>query len=183
MLGYLKSLFQLSLSPARGWEDIAADSVDPRELASHGLYPLIALAAASEFLALIYDSEATIVSTLQQAIATFIIYFVGYFIGAWALSMALPSMAYKTVSERKILTFANYSSGLLTVIAIAANAIHGLVTLIYFLPIYVMIIQWKGMRYLCVDEPETWKFILLMICGLILPPYLLGMLFHLIIPS
>lgn len=183
MLGYLKYMFQLALSPARGWEDIAVDNASPRDIASSGLYPVIGVAALSEFMALLFDSEATVVGSIQHAVSTFLMYFVGYFVGAWALSMALPSMSYKHVSEKRILTFANYSAGLLAVIAVLANAIHGLVTLIYFLPIYVMIIQWKGMRYLSVDESMTLRFILLMVVGLILPPYLLGLLFNLIIPS
>ena len=54
MLEYLKYLVQLLLSPARGWEDISAKSPDPEEMTRKGLYPLIGIAAVSEFCAFFY---------------------------------------------------------------------------------------------------------------------------------
>lgn len=57
MLQYLKYLFQLLLSPGLGWEDIEHTDPDPEELTRKGLYPLMGLAAATEFLAFFYERE------------------------------------------------------------------------------------------------------------------------------
>lgn len=181
MLLYLKSILQLILSPAHGWEDVAKDAEEPRYLAFGGLYPMIALTSLTTFLALFYDSEATFVPTLIKSIEVFLIFFLGYFIGIWIFSIILPTLSRKGVDEKKIQTFGVYSTGLLALIWLVSNVLPMKLTIIYFLPLYVMIVQWKGWRYLGVDSRNQFKFVVLSIVGFILPPYLLYFLFSLIL--
>ena len=69
MSAYLKYLFQLILSPSRGWEDLSHDGADPDELLRRGLYPLTGITALSEFLQLFYSRYAGFGSVLQAAIS------------------------------------------------------------------------------------------------------------------
>ena len=50
MLLYIKHLFQLIISPGRGWEDIGHADSDPRRLLLNGLLPWLAVVALTSFL-------------------------------------------------------------------------------------------------------------------------------------
>ena len=57
MLEYLKLMMQLLLVPVRGWEDVSSASPDPDEMLRKGLYPLMGVAALSEFVSFFYVRE------------------------------------------------------------------------------------------------------------------------------
>jgi len=54
MFAFLKYLIQLLLSPSHGWEDLETRDPDPEEMTRSGLYPLMGIAAATEFLSFFF---------------------------------------------------------------------------------------------------------------------------------
>lgn len=83
------SLFGCILSPVEGFKNIKRLDVSAERFASDCFYPLIALSAVSNFAALFYTEDSTIVSCLIAGIITFITFFFGYFTvmlcGRWLL--------------------------------------------------------------------------------------------------
>lgn len=65
MLKFLTCLIQLIISPAKGWEDIAAVGEEPRKICSDGFYPLLGLTACSVFTRRLYDSDLGLVTMIQ----------------------------------------------------------------------------------------------------------------------
>lgn len=76
-----------------------------------------------------------------------------------------------------------YSLGLLSLISLLVNCLPITTVVLFFLPIYVAIIMWKGTTYMEVAHGSEGQFMLVAIPGVIVPPYLIYFLFSLIIPS
>ena len=71
MLEYLKLMMQLLLVPVRGWEDVSSASPDPDEMLRKGLYPLMGVAALSEFVSFFYVRELSLATVLVRAVVDF----------------------------------------------------------------------------------------------------------------
>lgn len=183
MWKFIKHIFQLTLSPANGWEDIAAAREDVTRLQSGGFYPLTALTTVSVFIAFFYHDGLTLSTMLTDAIVTFVMFFLGYFASSFILSIYMPRLAEGGYSERRCNTFVIYTLAMLEVIAIIQNCVPITLALTLFLPIYVGIVMWKGVRYMDVPAENTGKFMIVAIFGVLLPPYLLMFLFKLVMPS
>ena len=80
MGSFLKYLFQIILSPAKGWEDMAYDlntnRINVRHLYIHAFLPLIATCAATSFLRLFYGADWLL--CLASAIRVFVALFLTY---------------------------------------------------------------------------------------------------------
>ncbi|MCC8071511.1 MAG: hypothetical protein LIO90_06900 [Bacteroidales bacterium] len=182
MLTYYKSLLQLVLAPSSGWEDLGKDNLPPRWLLKVGLIPLIAITALTVFLLPLYHRDCSMATLLQHSIVIFIKYFLTYFIASFMLSIFLPMMAEEEVGVRRRDTFILYSLSLMAVIGLLQNCFPIEMALTYFLPLYVAIVMWRGMSYLCVPQQRAGQFMALTLLSIIAPPYLLGMLFGCVIP-
>ena len=93
MFTFLKYLVQLLLSPTHGWEDIEKRNPDPEELMRSGLYPLMGIAAATEFLAFFYQRHVELATVLIRSVADFGSYFVSI------ISRRLPPPALSTAER------------------------------------------------------------------------------------
>lgn len=174
---FLKLLFHLILSPARGWEDVALEDPDPRRLMTTGLYPLFAIAALSAFIVGIYDPELTFVDMLQRAIITFVQFFISYYIAQFVFSIFIRR--YVTdglISEDRVSVFISIGLGLLAVLEVIMNCLPVELSLVQFLPLYVAFILWKGAPYLDIMETKMDRFVILAGASIIVPVYLLGLL-------
>lgn len=181
MLTFFKNLMQLILSPAHGWEDIARSAEKVDKLRSSGLYPLTAITALSVFLQGIYHVDQGLSDLLIGAVVTFVMFFVGYFCGVFVLTTVMPGIQAPGThtGERRINTLAIYSTGLLELIAIIANCVPITMALTLFLPLFVVVVIFKGARYLRVDPQYTARYVVLTSIALIAVPYLLKYLFDL----
>ncbi|MCM1519428.1 MAG: hypothetical protein NC098_01420 [Lachnoclostridium sp.] len=178
---FFRNIFQLILHPAHGWEDIAKENTPARIPALGGLLPLIIIAALSVFLAPIYHSIVDWTRLVFNAVATFTMFFPAYFLGAFMLINFAGPMLKVPLDENKCNTFALYTIGLLAIITILTNCFPFLDSFIYFLPIYVAIIQWKGIDYMSVKPEAVGHFMMLAVLGVLAPPYIIYFLFSLII--
>lgn len=181
MKRYLRHLLQLVLSPGNGWEDIASASISPREIALKGYYPLIMLTAVSVFAQWVWHHSADFTLLFMRMIITAIVYFIGYFFGVFILSVFLEPCLEGRYDEARAQTFTLYTLGLLAVISLLINCLPVSQILLFFLPIYVGIIQWKGVAYMGVRPDKAGVFMFIAVLGVLCPPYLFYFLFSLLL--
>ena len=181
MFSFLRDLMQLILSPAHGWEDIARNAESVERLRSSGLYPLTAVSALSVFLQGIYHVDKGLPELLVGAVVTFVMFFVGYFCGVFVLTTAMPGMQAPGThtGERRINTLAIYCTALLELIDIMANCVPITMALTLFLPLFLVVVIYKGAKYLRVDAQYTVRYVAITTLALVAVPYLLQYLFEL----
>lgn len=178
---YLKYLFQLILSPSRGWEDISHDGAAPEELLRKGFYPLTGIAAATEFIRLFYERDAGIGHVLQSAIALFCAFFASLFLCRMILDALLPKVTEGNMSERRTATLNIMSLGLMELISVISNCVPTGLTLLHFLPIYALLIYYKASRYMAVRQDSEMYYLFIGLLTVIMVPLGLIWLFSLIL--
>ena len=72
---------------------------------------------------------------------------------------------------------------MLALINIFQNLLPIDIAIVYVLPVYVLYVMWRGLRYMRISFTGVSKFLLLDIFAVIAPPYLLQYLFDFIIPA
>lgn len=180
-LYYLRDSLQLILAPVKGWEDVSADGLDDTALLKKGLIPMLAVVALSSLVRLFFDVEASVVGVIQQAIITFIKYFATYYFACLIYTLYLPSCINGEFSLKKCHTFITYGITLLALVNIIENCIPVELAVLYIMPIYVLYILWRGLRYLSVSFDGVGTFLLITILSIIVPPYLLQYLFKVVL--
>ena len=118
---YLKNLFQLILSPAKGWEDVSASVSSSESLVKDGFYPLLGIASLTEFVRLFYYGNGGFVTVLELAIALAGSYFISYYISRMLLEHYLKSHVGGDINPTKINIFSLYALGMLLIIEIIEN--------------------------------------------------------------
>lgn len=176
-------MLQLVLAPVKGWEDVAADNFSGRDLLVKGLIPFIFFAALTVFMRLIYQPDSHIANAIQQMVVCFIKYFVSYYLAVFIFTLYLPTCIEGELSVKRCNTFIAYGVGLLAAVNIVKNCIPVELALSFLMPIYVLYIMWRGMRYMNISFNGIGTFILLVVFALIVPPYALQYLFNLILPK
>lgn len=180
MSKYLKYLFQLILSPAHGWEDIAKSGLAPSRIASAGFYPLIAITSLSVYFQAFYHRHVFFLKLFMDMIVTFAVFFVSYFFSTFMFSLFLEPMLEGKYDEDRCHIFVLYSLGLLALVTIIDNCLPVSFALLFFLPLYVALIQWKGAVYMDVRQSKIGLFMCLAILGVLAPPFVFYFLFSLL---
>ena len=180
MKTYLKYLFQLVLSPRHGWEDIERADLDPRALLSSGYYPLIAITALSSLVTMLYH-HIEFLSLFVDMVVWFVVYFVGFFFGVFMLSVFSDSLTDGGYDEDRSYTFVAYVLGMEAVITILMQCVPVTSLVLFFLPCYVALVEWKGTAYMKVIPEKTGVFMILAILGVMMPPYIFHFLFSIIL--
>lgn len=180
MRQYLKYLVQLVLSPGHGWEDIGHDRGRASAIALRGFYPLIAIASLSVMVQAIYHPHIPFLTLFMRMIVTGVVYFVSYFFGTFMLSLFVEPMVEDGYDENRCQTFTLYSLGLLALITILTNCLPVSEGMLFFLPLFVALIQWKGISYMRIRPASTGVFMVLAILGVLAPRYLFYFFFSLL---
>lgn len=181
MLNFLKHLFQLLFSPGNGWEDISHQGRDAKRLAKEGLYPFLGITAISAFLNYFYNYDLNLINLLQDAIITFVQFFITYFIAIILFSVYLGKYVEGELNEKRNMTFITYSIVALAFAKIVENSMPTEMSIVQFLPVYVAIIMGKGSKYMAVKRKNLAYFIILTIVSIILPVYLIKYIFDFIL--
>lgn len=181
MAAYLKYLFQLILSPSRGWEDLSHDGADSEELMRRGYYPLTGIAAVTEFVQMFYHHSVGIGDTLRSAIVTFCAFFAALYASRMTLDALLPKVVEGVPSDRRTATMNVMCLGQMLLIRILSNCLPTGLTLVHFLPIYTLLIYYKASRYMAVRKDCEMNFIVIGLVSVIATPVVLGWLLGLII--
>ena len=183
LLYYLRDMAQLLLSPLKGWEDVETDAFEAKTLLLKGLLPFLAITALTVFVKLFYVADIHWIALIEQAIVCFMKFFVGYFVASFCFTLYLPECIEGEISVNNCHTFIIYAIGMLALINIFQNLLPIDIAIVYVMPVYVLYVMWRGLRYLRISFTGVTKFLLLDIFSVIAPPYLLQYLFDFIIPA
>ncbi len=180
MLHFLKCMLQLVLSPRNGWEDISLDDDrrDYRTAASY--YMFIGIVAASWLMQWAYHpAYFNAVKVTELVIVTYAVFFVCYFVGTFVMSVALETLVKQgiEIDEHRTRTFTIYSLALLATVLLIGLLLPASTPVLWFLPLYVLVIMWKGARYLRIAKDKVNWFVIIALMGTLMPPMLLGLLF------
>lgn len=170
-------MLQILMAPTRGWEDVGADSADARIALRSGLLPLVALASITVGVGAFYELHPSAVALIIKAIVVFARYMIAYFCGVALLTYALPKLATDGAFDRnRTELFCVYCTAIMASIGILQNLLPMELTLLQFLPIYVVVVICLGRTFLNVDESNIFRFAAFSIAGLILPVYIIDWL-------
>lgn len=183
LLYFLRDMIQLILAPVKGWEDVSGDGFDSRELLTRGLIPFLVIVALSVFVRLFYVVDGTFVAALQQCIVCFLKYFASFFLASFVFTIYLPTMVDGGLNMTKCHTFIIYGIGLLALVNFIENIVPVELAIMYIMPVYVLYILWRAIRYMSVTFEGVGRFLIMTLCAVILPPYLIQYLFNLILPK
>jgi len=183
MFAFLKYLIQLLLSPSHGWEDLETRDPDPEEMTRSGLYPLMGIAAATEFLSFFYERHIELATVLIRAVAYFGSYFVSVFIAKLIFDYYLgPLTAKGHFDTRRASTLTVAGMGLMVLIQIIGNCLPWSVMLVRFLPLYVVLVLFKAIPYMEVRRGCEMRFLLVTSGAVVAVPLLIYYLLYFIIP-
>lgn len=179
MLLYLKQMVQLILAPRRGWEDIDSHPATGGDYFRRGLLPLMVVAGMSVFFKMFYQFHPSFGMILIGAVITFMQYYLTFYVGQVLLVTCLPHISVESrIDEQKIASFVDFSLGLMCVIGIFTNFFPLRFTLMEFLPIFVVIVMFNAREFLNIRADRNGSFVGLSIAAIILPIYLMELLFH-----
>lgn len=180
MLGFLKMLLNLTLAPAKGWEDVEKSSPSPRATLTHGLLPLLGITAVAVFARAFHVQDLTPGLLIIGATVTFIKFFIAYYIALFLMSWFMPALIpVDSYDEGRISNFCSLCLGLLAVISILSDCVPVELSLVRFLPVYVIIVMWQGRGYLAITPGKQIKYIVYASLSILAPLALLDMLFGL----
>lgn len=178
---YLKLMIQLLLSPKHGWEDIAYDDPSLRKLMVSGFVPWLVIAAATALVPFVYRDDYNVLMMIIAVMIMFLKYFVTYFIAGFLFQMFIPYLSKGAYNEKNCNTLIMMSIGLLALIGIIKNCVPVDMPVVNFFPLYVLLIMWRGNRFVKVPKINGWRYTALCFMSALLPPYLLQGLFNLIL--
>jgi hypothetical protein len=181
MFQYIKTLFQLILFPNAGWEDVSATGADPELMLRKGLYPLLGITACSEFVQLFFNRTITFVTAMELAIVCFGAYFATIFIAKLIFELYVKKFVQGEINNKKNMTLIAVIVGIMALLKILSNCLPEGLTLIKFLPFYVMMIIYKACPYMAVKQENEITFVLLATGATIVIPLLLNFLLSSII--
>ena len=95
----------------------------------------------------------------------------------FALSLFAEPTLEKRYDELRSQTFVLYTLGLVALISLIINVLPITSVMLFFLPFYVALIQWKGVGYMEVKPDKVGIFMILAILGVLMPPYIFYFLF------
>lgn len=178
MLRFFINILQILINPTRGWEDISYDSTEVSKLTRRGYFPLIAITALTSF-ALYYHAamRVDLIYVIKQTIITFTIFFATYYFAEFMFSTLFEPMSEKTYSSKRNSTLIIYSLSILALMQIVVNIVPFDFMLLYFLPIYAGVIIYKAIPYMGVKEDKIGQYMFLGVFSIIVPVYLLQVMF------
>lgn len=178
MLNYFKSLLQLVLAPKEGWEDISIDDREPSTISVAGFFPLLGLTALTVFFGACYHAVWEFDELLVKSIVVVFKYIFAYFVGLWAFDALMPDYTVEEPDQRRIQTYLIYCVSLLAVIGLISNCLPRPLAFVQFMPLYVLLIMWRGADYLDIRPGRHLSFMVMAFCSLMLPPTVITVLYN-----
>lgn len=181
MFLYLKYIIQLFLSPDNGWDDLRDSAPAPKHLLKAGFYPLIVLCAITELLPWFYRHDVSMMDGIIGVIASFAAYFTGLYASKLIFDIYLPRVAAHQPDADRVDLLSLCGIGMMILIRIIDNILPWDLVLLQFLPIYVVLVLYKGAKYLDVPASAYFRFTALASVALVLVPIIIYDLLSLIV--
>lgn len=159
------------------------DNTDARKLLIYGFIPMIFIAALTVFVRCFYHSDVSQVALLQQSIVCFIKYLVTVYIAGYFFSIIMPLCVDGAVNDNKYHTFIILSLSLVVILNIVQNCIPVELPLLHLVIVYIVYVMWRGLRYLTISFNGVIRFLILDVLTIILPPYVIQLIFNVLVPE
>lgn len=140
-------LAKMMLNPVTGWKEIRRANMSPEELSRRCFYPLLAIAAASCFIELIYDSSKTVSDCMVLAVSVFSSAFFGNFLIQIFAKASLPEKLKKLTETRYFKDYIIYCLSTLAIFFILFTALPMVSPVLVFLPIWTIYLAIRGARF------------------------------------
>lgn len=152
-LTYSKNLLQLVLSPKNAWEDLREAELPPHQLMEKGFYPLLAIVAVTAMLNGLYGAAPyNYTRQLQLAITEVATLFASLMLARAAFETLLPKFAGCPCDIDRFSTVVIYCMSMMAVISVISNLVPTTLSLIWFLPAFVLATAWQAHGYLEVSK-------------------------------
>lgn len=162
---------KLWLRPSEGWNAMKQSALSPSRLASQVYYPLIALAAISEFAVLIYNPIET--GSLAKCIQEATIVFIAFFMSGFAIYPAISLLSSRETSRRFNTDFGRcYTMSLLSSVALIYAIYQSfpfLEAVVAFLPLYSFYIAYQGIEAMNFTGRSVTPWLLTSLAIILLP--------------
>ena len=145
-------MLRVMFGPIEGWKRLKRAKLSPEEVASHCFYPLVGLAALSEFAALWTHVNVSLTNVVVSAVTTFISFFFGYFLVLLLGGVFLPKRARELVNLPFGKEFIMISMATLALFLIIYNVVPLMSPVLVFLPLWTIYIMFRGVRLLRVAK-------------------------------
>lgn len=177
---YLKYLIQLILSPAEGWEDIAAEHPEPGRLQRAGFLPLLGVCVLTVFVPLFTGHGVGFVAALADAIIQGGVYFVSLFTARLILELYMPRIGSK-VTRRRTEALVVCAMGLMVIVQAVTNVLPWTLLFMRFMPLYVVLVLYKSAPFMEVPEDHRLNYLLMASLACVAVPLVLYYLLILLI--
>jgi len=147
-------LVKILSNPVEGWKELKRCKYSVDKIASGCFYPLVALASISEYTALFYDADSTLVSLIIPAFITFITFFFGYFSVLLCGGFMLPKEARKTLNTYFGKEYVMLSMSTLALFYIVFRLFILAGPIFAFLPLWTIYILCKGVKLFRVPKEK-----------------------------
>lgn len=184
MGNFLKYLFQIILSPEKGWEDMAYDlnmnRINVRRLYIHSFLPLIAACSVTAFVRLVFGADwlLCMASAIGEFVSLFLTYHLGIYIISWFMPRLVDPEARDSQDQRRLAVVVMMSASFIALVALVTNIIKVQIGLLAFLPFYVVFILWKGCGFLEIDRRQEGLFMIVASTSVLGAYYLLSVIFN-----
>ncbi|MDE6792918.1 MAG: hypothetical protein K2J48_07540 [Muribaculaceae bacterium] len=140
-------LFKVMLNPIEGWKSIRRSKVTPEELQRGCFSPLLGLLAISQFVELFFSSRITLANAIEDAVISFVSFFMGYFCILLLLRAIMPKVTTKSLDSDfgKIFVLVNLST--LCIFYSLTELLPMLWAILIFLPLWTVYIICRGTRF------------------------------------
>lgn len=76
-----------------------------------------------------------------------------------------------------------YSIGILGLVNILANFMPVDMAIVYMLPLYLLIVFWRGTRFMAINYNSRATFTIVSVLSIMFPPFIIQILFNLVLKS
>lgn len=178
----LELMFGIMLNPVEGWKSLRRSKYTPDEISAKCFYPLSALAAASQFVALVYHPDMEMSDILVKALITFICFFFGNFIILPLLKILLPK-SIKDFSETDFgKEFVMMMLSTLALFYVAITLLPMIEPVLVFLPLWTIYLISKGTKFIKIPKDKTVGATGMLCVVIIGTPLLVNWIFTSILP-
>lgn len=184
MLLYLKYLIQLLLAPSDGWQDVADSDPSPAELTRRGFLPLLGVVAVSELCGLLYNKGLGFDVQIIRGVIDFGACFVALYVAGIVFDVFLGGVSATSdsaVVRRKGQILAVMALGEMALIRLVCNLLQAEITILRFLPLYVVLILYKAAPYAGVRADSVMRFTAVAALATVVTPELIHYLLTVIL--
>lgn len=179
----LKLFWNIMTTPIEGWKKLRREGDILNLIGCKLFYPMIIIAALSQFFEVYYTSEKSFIKLIVPVITLFLSFFFGYYSFFLFVKILLPKSVIKEIKSIYGKEYIMIGMTSLAFFAMLSNLIPPLAPLFAFLPLWTIYVMFRGMRFMKINEgllSRTLGTISLLIVGI---PLLWNWILNELLPS